>query len=240
MQQTIKRQFWLAILAILYLCPLALIPAPFSAQCLYTKKTEQNNALVIILICYLTGRQVRSACIVPTEDESITGILRDIAVGYATNSFITICHEAGHAIICRLCLGVWPDNISLGSSCHDGPVLLSFFDGKICLRGLNPLEGITTFPKNAAPFTRPRALPVFAAGSIFGIASYYGLKKLISNLYKQPEPIYHDDFERIFFAILDTCQVSVIFELGNLITAYDTPGTDAYNIATTLGHLSIW
>lgn len=156
-----------------------------------------------IPICYISGRQVRDAG-VPGFDEivSISGpfkIVGDIILGYCSNMFATICHEAGHSIAYRSLYGKWPEKVTIGSDDSNSPALISFRNGAIALRGLDPLAGAATLDSNIN-LKEARSIPVFAAGGISGITGYYFFKKMIHTILGKKFPNFEElgkQYERI-------------------------------------------
>lgn len=198
-----------------------------------------EELLASILICYITGRQLRNISILPRENDTLQSILGAIALGFAGNLWATICHECGHAVTYRICFGTWPESVTLGSSHPNDTPFLSALGGKLLFSGVNPFAGLTRFSPRI-PFNDPKAIPVFAAGSMCGIAGYCALKKALCAYCPPPaaeQNISDDLFEEIVPQMASYAQLTVISEVINLAFDYDTPGSDSYNIAMVLENL---
>lgn len=198
---------------------------PIAAQDDPTKKsTLITDLLITSCICYVTGRQIRNAPLIPEKGYSLTGLAQDLLIGFAVNSCVTICHEGGHALAYKIVFDVWPKNVTVGSSNPNDRELFSLCNGKMSVRGYSPIEAVTTFREHHLAHNKKRSALVFAAGALCGAGFYYALKYALKCYCSNGQPMTY-----LYF-----CDAQPLLELAGGFLTVDVPGTDAYNIATAL------
>lgn len=180
-----------------------------------------SDLITTIIFCYLIGRQLRASSTFPNEQDTLLSVGNDLLFGFFGALWTTICHETGHAVAHRLHFGSWPDAIALGGSFYSSKTLVSFYNNRIRITGLDPLHGETTISKenlSKAP------IHFFLAGSICGIIGYIAFSKILEFIYASKNGVSYPYI----------LHLPVVLQFCNITCYAHEVGTDAYYIMKIL------